>query len=975
MRADGKFHRAAARSDVTRHTTAGRITLSHAKLRPPLLFIFLLAAFLACNAAAAPTRAAGTISLTTPNVAYTQDFDTLANSGTSSTVPTGWDFAESGTNANTLYTANNGASNTGDTYSYGASGSSERAFGGLQSSSLNPTIGASFTNNTGVTITSLRIAFTGEQWRLGATGRADRLDFQLSTDATSLTSGTWSDYNNLDFASPTTSGATGALDGNASANRTAISYTIGGLNIANGATFWIRWIDLNVSGSDDGLAIDDFALTPNPAGVYLSINDVAVAEGNSGTTLATFTVSLSAPAEAGGVTFDIATQDNTATTADNDYVARALTGQTIVEGSQAYLFHVTIVGDTTREAVETFFVNVTNVVGATVADAQGVGAINDDDLRIRDIQGAAHVSPYNGQAVAGVPGIVTAKRATGFYLQDPAPDSDAATSEAIYVFTSAAPSVNVGDSILVSGTVTEFRPGGDAENLTTTEITAPTISVVSTGNTLPAPIVIGTGGRVPPNTIINDDSTGDVETSGAFEPANDGIDFWESLEAMRVQINNARASGPTRYYASSNSYEIPIVGDNGANAGVLTPRGGIVVRANDFNPERILLGDALVALPHDMNVGDGFAAPIVGVMDYSYNNFKLYPTTAPTRVNNGLTQETTTAPSGKQLAIATFNVENLDPNDADGDTDVTDGKFTGLANLIVNHLKSPDLLSIEEIQDNDGAANTSVVSASTTWTMLIDAISAAGGPTYQYRQIDPVDDQDGGQTGGNIRVGFLFRTDRGLGFVDRGAAGATTANAVINNGGVPQLQYSPGRIDPTNAAFTDSRKPLAGEFTFNGQTLFVIANHWKSKGEDQPLFGRYQPPTLTTETQRTQQATLVGNFVQSIRAIDPNALVIVMGDLNDFEFSTPLSILKTLGGLTDEIESLAQNERYTYTYEGNSQALDHILVSPFLATRRVRVDVLHINAEFAARLSDHDPILAVYDLTSIPPLYLPIIFR
>ena len=941
-----------------------------------LFYISILALLLTSlsGATAAPTSAAGTITLTAPGVAYAQNFDTLANSGTSSIVPAGWDFAESGSNANTTYSAGTGSSSTGDTYSFGSSGSSERAFGGLQSGSLIPTLGASFTNATGETITALRIEYTGEQWRLGATGRADRLDFQLSTDAISLTTGTWTDYDALDFSSPTTSGTVGALDGNAAANRTAISYTISGLNIPNGATFWIRWSDFNVSGSDDGLAIDDFALTPNPAGVYLSINDVSVTEGQSGTTLATFTVSLSAPAPAGGVTFDIATQDNTATTADNDYSARSLTAQAIPEGSQFYLFQVTVIGDTNIEPNETFFVNVTNIVGAIISDGQGIGTIlGDDVLHVHAIQGAAHLSPFNGQAVAAVPGIVTAVRSSGFYMQDPEPDADDATSEGIFVYTGATPTVNVGDLVWVSGVVNEFRPAGDANNLTMTEIASPTIVVQSSGNALPAPIIVGTGGRIPPSTIIDDDSSGDVETTSTFDPQNDGIDFWESLEAMRVQINNARAVGPTRYYQSSNSYEIPIVGDNGVQANVLTARGGVVVRANDFNPERILLADALVALPHGINVGDGFTAPIVGVMDYSYNNFKLYPTTAPTRVNNGLAQETTTAQTGKQLAVAMFNVENLDPNDSDGDTDVADGKFAGLANLIVNHLKSPDLLSIEEIQDNDGSIKSAVVDASTTWTMLIDAIVAAGGPTYQYRQINPVDDQDGGQDGGNIRVGFLFRTDRGLAFVDRPGAGSTTANAVINNGGMPQLQYSPGRIDPTNVAFTDNRKPLAAEFTFNGYTLFVIANHWKSKGEDQPLFGRYQPPTLATEAQRNQQATVVGNFVASIRAIDPNALIIVLGDLNDFEFSTPLSTLKTLGGLVDEIEALPQNERYTYTYEGNSQTLDHILVSPALAARRVRVDVVHTSAEFAARWNDHDAVVAVYNFGYT--LFFPFIAR
>jgi uncharacterized protein len=207
-------------------------------------------------------QAAGTVDLTTLESAFTQDFDTLASSGTSNTVPLGWDFVESSTNANTLYTAGTGSSNTGDTYSFGASGNSERAFGGLLSGTLVPTIGASFTNDTGSTITDLAISYTGEQWRLGATGREDRLDFQLSTDATSLISGTWTDHNNLDFVAPTTGPTVGLLDGNASANRTAISFTITGLNIADGAMFWIRWLDFNASGADDGLAIDDFSLTP-----------------------------------------------------------------------------------------------------------------------------------------------------------------------------------------------------------------------------------------------------------------------------------------------------------------------------------------------------------------------------------------------------------------------------------------------------------------------------------------------------------------------------------------------------------------------------------------------------------------------------------------------------------------------------------------------------------------------------------------
>ncbi|MCX7840848.1 MAG: PEP-CTERM sorting domain-containing protein, partial [Anaerolineae bacterium] len=140
-------------------TRLGKVTLRRFTL---LIVLFALFLTLWNRTTLAPARAAGTISLTALDVAYTQNFDTLAMSGTSSAVPTGWDFVESGSNANNTYTANNGSSNAGDTYSYGATGSTERAFGSLQSSTLIPTIGASFTNNTGTTITTLRIEYTGE---------------------------------------------------------------------------------------------------------------------------------------------------------------------------------------------------------------------------------------------------------------------------------------------------------------------------------------------------------------------------------------------------------------------------------------------------------------------------------------------------------------------------------------------------------------------------------------------------------------------------------------------------------------------------------------------------------------------------------------------------------------------------------------------------------------------------------------------
>ncbi|HEV8139182.1 MAG TPA: Calx-beta domain-containing protein, partial [Pyrinomonadaceae bacterium] len=232
------------------------------------------------------------ISLIALDTSACENFNTLAITSTSSTTPDGWTFAESGTSANTTYAAGTGSSATGDTYSFGAASNTERAFGGLRTGSLVPIIGAAFTNNTGRTITSFVISYTGEQWRLGTSGRApDKLDFQYSTTAGSLTDVvTWTDIDALDFSSPVTTGTVGALNGNSAANRTAISHTITGLSIPNGAAFWIRWTDFDVSSSDDGLAIDDFCLIPQGlADVSVAVSPAAVEEDGATNLVYTFT--------------------------------------------------------------------------------------------------------------------------------------------------------------------------------------------------------------------------------------------------------------------------------------------------------------------------------------------------------------------------------------------------------------------------------------------------------------------------------------------------------------------------------------------------------------------------------------------------------------------------------------------------------------------------------------------------------------
>ncbi|MEI7686193.1 MAG: Ig-like domain-containing protein, partial [Planctomycetota bacterium] len=224
--------------------------------------------------------------ITTGGTAITQDFNSLPSTGSTYVLPLGWNLLEVGTGADTQHTAGGGGENSGNTYNYGSTTTpADRALGTLLTGSFTSTIGASFINNTGDDIASLNIAYTGEQWRLGQTGRTDSLTFEYSLDATSLNTGTWTAAPSLDFLAPFATTA-GALDGNAAANRTALTSTISLLTIANNATFWIRWTDTNVTGSDDGLAVDDFSITPIlatgvPTVTTLSTNPSSVSYGQS----------------------------------------------------------------------------------------------------------------------------------------------------------------------------------------------------------------------------------------------------------------------------------------------------------------------------------------------------------------------------------------------------------------------------------------------------------------------------------------------------------------------------------------------------------------------------------------------------------------------------------------------------------------------------------------------------------------------
>ncbi|MEU4982345.1 endonuclease/exonuclease/phosphatase family protein [Streptomyces sp. NPDC021969] len=574
------------------------------------------------------------------------------------------------------------------------------------------------------------------------------------------------------------------------------------------------------------------------------------------------------------------------------------------------------------------------------------GSAAADAVRIHDIQGSTRLSPYAGRQVADVAGIVTGVRgygsSKGFWLQDPRPDADPATSEGVFVFTSKAPEVAVGDAVTVSGTVSEYVPGGTSSgNQSLTEITRPTITVVSGGNAVPAATTVSAR-SVPRAYAPEGDEAANGSVNGlTLRPRTYALDYYESLEGMNVRVADARVVGASDPYTELWVTVKPWENRN--------RRGGTVYGSyDDRNTGRLQIQS--LGKPADFpdaNVGDTLAGTTAGPLDYNqYGGYTLVASEIGALKNGGTERESTRRQSARELAVATYNVENLDPSD---DT------FTAHAETIVHHLKSPDIVSLEEIQDDNGATDDGTVTADETVGKLIDAIVAAGGPRYEWRGIDPVDKADGGEPGGNIRQAFLFNPER-VSFTDRAGGDATTATGVRKVRGRAALTLSPGRVDPANPAWEDSRKPLAGEFVFRGRTVFVIANHFNSKGGDQGLTAQYQPPSRGSETQRHAQAKVVNTFVKEILAAQKNADVVALGDINDFEFSETARVLENDGALWSAVKSLPRSERYSYVYQGNSQVLDQILVSPRVRrSGHLSYDSVHVNAEFHDQISDHDP--------------------
>jgi hypothetical protein len=564
-------------------------------------------------------------------------------------------------------------------------------------------------------------------------------------------------------------------------------------------------------------------------------------------------------------------------------------------------------------------------------------------LSIPEIQGSGARSPVEGEIVR-TRGVVTLLTRDGrsFWIQDPEGDGDPATSDAVLVFRGGdVTPVEIGDHVTIEARVSEFVRFSRPSDLPLTELDSVAEVVINaTGHPLPEPIVLE---RLPAVSIP------------------EAIEFWEALEGMRVRIENAPVVAPTSRFG-----EFAVLARKNARPGsgyfpqtsqiLLRPLGENEV---DYNPERILIDDeSIEAVSIQVRPGDR-VRELTGVVDYSFGNYKLQPAEYEIKTH-ALPQGRISTRSGPKggLSVTTFNVENLfdltDNPDKDdqGSTPSPEALQTKLAKLalaIENELLLPAILVVQEVE------NTEILQT------LGDRINAATGTDYRATSFETSD-------GRGIEVGFLHD-----------AARVSLREAFqLSDDIVPGVSEAFG---PDSAS--PGREPLVGMFEIpaagpkgRARELTIIGNHFKSKGGDDPLFGTNQPAERETELQRKLQAGVVRDYANTVLDADPSAWLIVTGDLNDFQFGEPgegpdhpLAMLEGGPGevpLINLVYREKRAERYSFVFDGNSQVLDHTLISPAMRRAAVGVDFLHFNAGFPSLLSedpstpirsaDHDPL-------------------
>jgi predicted extracellular nuclease len=573
---------------------------------------------------------------------------------------------------------------------------------------------------------------------------------------------------------------------------------------------------------------------------------------------------------------------------------------------------------------------------------------------IPEIQGRSHYSPATGRRISSS-GVVTSVTPTAVTVQDPEGDGDPATSDAIVLEPAGSPSLRPGDRVRFSGTVAESVPGGPrTANLSVTTVVGAWVRVERRGSALPRPVRIGGALPPAPDIISADELPVDLRDatqarSNRFDPGSDAIDYWESLEGMRVAVAAPVAVSAMQTYDARSS-ELFVLADGGSRVAPSrrTAAGGILLQSGvenrgSQNPERIQiqLDSSLVREPVPaVSVGDRLG-DVTGVVRYDFGHFEV-AATERLRVRARAWKEPVTRlpPRPDRVTVASYNVLNLGAGPEDS------AQRARLGRQIAQALAGPDIVALQEIQDESGERDDGVTDATGTLRALAHAIRAAGGPDYRWFDVAPADGRQGGAPGGNIRVAFLY----------------DPARVILRT----RLSLTPRRLAEAGVAdsalFRDSRDPLVGVFEAAGRRLTIVNNHLTSRYGSTPAYGAVQPFVQAGEEARAAQVGALRTWVTRRLAADPAARVVVLGDLNTFEFTDDLATL--LPGDPPVLHPLAAlvpaAERYSYNYEGNSQALDHAFVTDALRAG-AEAEYVHLNTDVpaapGAAASDHDPLV------------------
>lgn len=719
--------------------------------------------------------------------------------------------------------------------------------------------------------------------------------------------------------------------------------------VNNQAEVQIRILTTNAVGNDEWIGIDDIQIAENtnPSGSGAATPS-SVEQGF--TTLLTVTVTPGvSPVSTGlAVTADLTSIGGSSPQAffDNG------TNGDVASGDNVFSFLAAVPLATPLGA---------KVIPAAISDAQSrLGTANIgltvtpqvQSLTIWQIQGQGTASPYNGQP-ARTTGIVTARISNGFFMQDPNPDTNPMTSEGIFVFTSSAPpaAAAIGALVQVAGTVSEFRRSTVPNGPPVTELTGPTVLLLTTGNALPLAQTI---------------------TASDLTPGG-GIAQLERFEGMRVTFSSITAVGPTdgtlseaNATSTTNGFFYAVISgtprpfrEPGVQIGDPDPMlPSPFIPRFDGNPEvfGVDSGAQTGTSPVDVSTG-AVMTNITGVLHQDFGVYRVIPDQTLTPVGN-ISAVPVPAAQPAELKIGSFNLERFyDTVNDPGTSDVAltaaafERRLKKASLAIRNVLGMPHVLAVVEMEN---LATLQALAA----RIDADAASASQAPpNYQACLVE-------GNDIGGIDVGFLYSSRVTL--VDCVQFGKDTTYIDPNTMLPATLNDRPPIVlrGSIKAPGSDSAYPFT-----------VVANHLRSLNDiDSPTDGN------RVRAKRRAQAEFTASLLQDRQSEN----TISVGDYNAFQFSDGyVDVMGTIKGApapfnqvflsssdlvnpnyTNLVETVPPATGYSYVFSGNAQSLDHVLVNNRVLPRVTRYTVARLDADFPEayrsddnrpeRISDHD---------------------